>query len=132
MPQAQDNDAQPKVVPPRGGLMHLIDATGYSLAGFRRLMGETAARHELLGGAVGVGLLIWAGAGVGHWLGFAALFCALLATEALNTAIEVLVDHLSPGWSRMAKEAKDLGSLAVGLMVLANVAFVGAVVTGLV
>ena len=37
----------------------------------------------------------------------------LIAVEALNTALEVLVDHLSPGWSQFAKDAKDLGSLAV-------------------
>ncbi len=54
--------------------------------------------------------------------------CTLIAVEALNTAIEVLTDHISPEWSRTAKDAKDLGSLAVGLMLVANLAYVGMVV----
>ena len=37
----------------------------------------------------------------------------VLAVEALNTALEELVDHISPGWSEFAKHAKDLGSFAV-------------------
>ena len=41
----------------------------------------------------------------------------MIAVEALNTAIEVLVDQLSPGWSAWAKEAKDLGSLAVACVI---------------
>ena len=45
--------------------------------------------------------------------GLLALGLGLIAVEALNTALEELVDHLSPGWSEFAKHAKDLGSLAV-------------------
>ncbi|MDO8881645.1 MAG: diacylglycerol kinase [Pseudotabrizicola sp.] len=114
--------------PARKGLWHMIDATCYSLAGFRRLMAETAARLELAGGAMAVLLLLWVGANSVQWLGFVVLFAALLAFEALNTALELLVDHISPGWSEMAKQAKDLGSLAVGLMILANAAYVGLIV----
>lgn len=116
------------IKPPRKGLWHMVDATGYSLAGFRRLMVETAARLELAGGAIGALLLLAAGAGAVQWLGFVVLFAALLAVEALNTAIEVLADHISPGWSETAKHAKDLGSLAVGLMIFANLAYVGMIV----
>ena len=116
------------VKPARRGLWHMVDATRYSRAGLRRLLGESAARLELGAGLLGAALLFWAGAGGGHWLGFAVLFAALLAVEALNTAIEVIVDHISPGWSEMAKQAKDLGSVAVGLMIVANIAFVAAVV----
>ncbi|ETD83450.1 diacylglycerol kinase [Rhodobacter capsulatus] len=122
----------PQVVPPRPGLGHLIDATGYSLSGMGRLWRETAARQELILGAVALGLLALFGASVAQFLGFGVLFALLLAVEALNTAIEVLTDRISPEWSRAAKDAKDLGSLAVGLMVLCNVGFVAAVGLGLV
>lgn len=50
----------------------------------------------------------------------AILFLLLIATEALNTSIEVVVDHLSPDWSEFAKNAKDLGSFAVACLLLAN------------
>lgn len=122
----------PQVVPPRPGLGHLIDATGYSLAGMGRLLRETAARQEMLLGAIALGLLALFGASVAQFLSFGVLFALLLAVEALNTAIEVLTDRISPEWSQAAKEAKDLGSFAVGLMVLCNVGFVAAVGLGLV
>lgn len=103
----------------------MVDATGYSLSGLRRLLAETAARQEMAGGVLGALVLVWAQAGAWHWLGFGVLFAALLTVETLNTAIEVLVNHISPGWSEAAKQAKDLGSLAVALMILANLAYVG-------
>ena len=40
------------------------------------------------------------------------LFFALIAVEALNTAIECIVDHLASDWQEFARDAKDLGSLA--------------------
>ena len=113
-----------KVVPPRKGLLHLVDAAGYSLQGLRRLMRESAARQEVLAGLLGLVALGLRGASLGQIIGFAMLVLALLAVEALNTALEEVVDHLSPGWSEMAKNAKDLGSLAVGLVaVIAGVQF---------
>ncbi len=107
-----------KVVPPRKGVMHLVDAAGYSLQGMRRLLRESAARQEVLAGVLGAAALGLRGASIGQIIGFGMLILALLAVEALNTALEEVVDHLSPGWSEMAKNAKDLGSLAVGLVVL--------------
>ncbi|MFP1645783.1 diacylglycerol kinase [Pontitalea aquivivens] len=126
------NDAKTtrQVIPPRSGLWHVVDAAGYSLAGLRRLWAETAARLELAGaGLVALGFL-WRGAELCHWLVAAALLALILAVEALNTAIEVLTDRISPDWSQMAKDAKDLGSVAVGLMLLVAAGFVGLVLTG--
>lgn len=119
----------PKVVPPRSGLLHLVDATGYSLQGLRRLLRKSAARHECLWGGLGLAALLLRGASAGQAIGFVMLVLALLAVEALNTALEEIVDHLSPGWSEMAKNTKDLGSLAVGLTALiAGVQFATAMI----
>lgn len=109
-------DEKVPVIPPRGGLMHAVDATCYSAAGFRRLMHESAARLELMAGALVCAALLWRGVDLVHWMGFGVLAALVLAVESLNTAIEEVVDHLSPDWSEMARNAKDLGSLAVGLM----------------
>lgn len=128
---AKDEKAVPQVVPPRPGLGHLVDATGYSIAGMGRLLRETAARQEIALAVVMFGLLAIFGATLAHHLTYAVLFALLLAVEALNTAIEVLTDRISPEWSQAAREAKDLGSLAVGLMVLCNLGFVAAVGLGL-
>jgi diacylglycerol kinase (ATP) len=102
------------VKPPRkSGVAHFFAAAGYSLGGLRRLSRESAFRQEV---ALVAGLLVLLavfGASVAEVLGLLALGLLLVAVEALNTALEVLVDHLSPGWSQFAKDAKDLGSLAV-------------------
>lgn len=115
------------VSPARSGPLHALDAMGYSLAGLGRLWQETAMRLELLGGGIALGLFLWRGASLAQWLGLAMLVLAVLAMEALNTAIEVLTDRISPDWSVEAKHAKDLGSLAVGLMIVITVVYVVAV-----
>lgn len=105
------------------GLRHLLAATGYSAAGLRRLSRESAFRQEA---ALVLGLLVLTalfGATLPELIGLLVLGLVLIAVEALNTAIEVLVDHLSPDWSPWAKDAKDLGSLAVACLVTALVAY---------
>jgi diacylglycerol kinase (ATP) len=97
----------------KSGLAHFFAAAGYSAAGLRRLAQESAFRQEvaLIGGLVV--LFVVLGATLPEILGLLGFGLLLIAVEALNTALEVLVDHLSPGWSVFAKDAKDLGSLAV-------------------
>jgi diacylglycerol kinase (ATP) len=93
---------------------HIVHATGYSLAGLRFLLrSELAARIEVAVSALALVWLALIGCSLGEILILLLLFCILMSVEALNTSIEVLVDHLSPDRSDFAKAAKDLGSLAV-------------------
>lgn len=119
-------ETTPKPRPARvTGIAHLFAAAGYSVAGVRRLWAETAFRHEVLGLPV-VCLLFWAVSAPLWAFGvFLILWCVLIAVEALNTAVEAIVDHVSPHWSEAARDAKDLGSLAVMALLLANGVFVG-------
>ena len=48
-----------------------------------------------------------------------ALGLLLLAAELINTAIEEVVDHISPGPDPRAKKAKDCGSACVALTAIA-------------
>jgi diacylglycerol kinase (ATP) len=48
-----------------------------------------------------------------------ALGLLILAAELINTAIEEVVDHISPGEDPRAKKAKDCGSACVALAALA-------------
>lgn len=105
------------------GPKHLFAAGSYSLGGLRRLWRETAFRHELLFGAAGFGLLIALGKSAPVIAGFAVPFLILIAVEALNTAVECLVDHISPEWAEFARDAKDLGSFAVACLIGANVGY---------
>lgn len=103
----------PDKPPRKSGIAHFLAAAGYSLGGLKRLSRESAFRQEVALIAGLVVLLLAFRASVPEVLGLLALGLALIAVEALNTALEELVDHLSPGWSQFAKDAKDLGSLAV-------------------
>ena len=115
----------PRPVPvPRNGPLHMIDALGYSMAGMQRLWQETAARLEVAGVALGAVVLALCAATLTDWLVFTGLCLAVLVAEALNTALEVLTDRISPEWSVDAKHAKDLGSLAVGLTLCAACGYV--------
>jgi len=112
--------------PPRkSGVAHFFAAASYSLAGLTRLARESAFRQEM--GLIAALLLLFValGASLPEMLGLLGLGLLLVAVEALNTALEVLVDHLSPGWSPWAKEAKDLGSLAVACTIGLVLAYAG-------
>lgn len=111
----------PPIKPERKtGFSHLLAAASYSGAGLRRLLKESAFRQEAALGLLALIVLVLLGVTPARIVGFVVLFLALVAVEALNTAIEVLVDHLSPEWSAFARDAKDLGSLAVGALLVAN------------
>ncbi|SFJ82353.1 diacylglycerol kinase [Jannaschia pohangensis] len=119
-----------KVAPRVTGIAHVFAATGYSLAGMVRLWGETAFRHEVGALVASLGLLAGIGAGPVELAALVGLFLILFAVEALNTAVECIVDRISPEWEEYARNAKDLGSFAVMCLLLTIVLFVAVVVWG--
>jgi diacylglycerol kinase (ATP) len=90
------------------------------MGGVRRLWGETAFRHETLAFVIIMALFIYEGVAAWAYVGAAMLYLLTASIEALNTAVEEMVDHVSPGYSEMGKHAKDLGSFAVFCLLLAN------------
>lgn len=102
------------------GFAHLMAAFGYSLSGLRCLWKEAAFRLEVWGGALGTAILFVSGADNDRILLFVLLLFILFAIEALNTAVEMIVNQISPEWSEFGKQAKDVGSAGVFMMVLAN------------
>lgn len=114
-------NAQPKPKPPRiTGIRHLFAAAGYSIGGIRRLWRETAFRHIVLLLMPCLVLLAAIDVSIIEFCFFLILFFMLVAVEALNTAIECIVDHLAPNWEQFARDAKDLGSLATMCLLFAN------------
>jgi diacylglycerol kinase (ATP) len=95
------------------GFAHLFAAGGYSLAGFMRVLKESAFRQEIVFFLASLVLFAWVSASVPEFLGLVVIFLLMFGVEALNTAIEELVDRVSPEISRTGKHAKDLGSFAV-------------------
>jgi diacylglycerol kinase (ATP) len=102
------------------GLRRILLATRYSGQGLLRLWQEQAFRHEVLAFAAGVLLFAVVGAEPVDYLVFLVLMLVLAAVEALNTAIEELVDRISPEISTVGRHAKDLGSFAVFCLLAAN------------
>lgn len=110
------------------GFSHLLAAATYSADGARRLLGESAFRHELIAFVVAMVLFVFVGATLFEFVAMAILFLLMIAFEALNTAIEEIVDRVSPEISEMGKHSKDLGSFAVFCLIIANAACAGYVV----
>ena len=103
------------------GLRRLINATRYSLAGIAEAARhEDAFRQELLLAVVLVPLGLW----LGHSGIARALLCGsvllVLIVELLNSAVEATVDRISLEDHKLAKRAKDLGSAAVMLALVAT------------
>jgi diacylglycerol kinase (ATP) len=111
------------------GLRHFFAAARYSWQGFIRLLREAAFRQQLGALVLGFAVLTGIGAGLERILFFLGLMAVLFAFEAVNTAIEELVDHLSPEFSIFGRHAKDLGSLACACLIGVNAAYFAYVVT---
>lgn len=101
------------------GLERLRGAFGYSMAGlaaaFRH---ESAFRQELALCCLMVPLGLWLGrTGIERALLAGSLLLVLMA-ELLNSALEAVVDLVSPEHHALAGRAKDLGSAAVFVSLL--------------
>lgn len=110
------------------GIAHLFAAGSYSYAGFWRALGESAFRHELLFLAASAVLFFLVGATAAEYLILVLIFLIVFAVEALNTAIEEVIDRVSPEVSSTGKHAKDLGSFAVACTLAAACLYIAWVV----
>ena len=102
----------------------MVHAAGYSMSGIGYLLrSEMSARIEAV--AVVLSILWFAilGRPIWNYVLLIILACVLFAVEALNTAIEVVVDEISPERSDFARTVKDLGSTAVFFLLTAGVLF---------
>lgn len=106
------------------GVKHFIAAASYSLGGFRRLLKESAFRQELTAFIAGFLVLAVSRASLLQMAVYSALMLLLFAFEAINTAIEEIVDRVSPEYSLAAKHAKDLGSFACMCVIIINSVYV--------
>lgn len=102
------------------GVAHFIAAATYSAGGLSRAWKEAAFRQEIAAGCGLAAIYLWIGIDPVTALAATILFLLLIAVEALNTAVEEIVDRISPEISETGRHAKDLGSLAVFCVILAN------------
>jgi diacylglycerol kinase (ATP) len=115
--------------PGRRGLIRLLWAANYSWRGLAAaLKGEAAFRQELAAVAVLAPIGVWVGrTGVERSLLLGSLLC-LLVVELLNSALESVVDRVGEEWHELSGRAKDMGSAAVLLAIVAVVVTWGAII----
>ena len=103
----------------RAGVERIVHATGYSIAGlFAAWRHESAFRQECVLAIVMLPAAWWVGR---NWIEIALLagsVMMVLVVELLNSAIETVVDRVSPDLHPLSKRAKDIGSAAVMLALL--------------
>ncbi len=105
------------------GVARLVSALRYSLQGIAACYrNEEAFRQETLVFVVLLAVIILMPvSGIVKLL----LFCAnslVLIVELLNSAVEAVVDRVSPEYDELAGRAKDMGSAAVLLSLIAAAA----------
>jgi diacylglycerol kinase (ATP) len=103
------------------GLQRVLNATRYSLEGFAAAARhEDAFRQELMLAAVLVPLGLWLGNGGVERALLVGSVLLVLVVELLNSAVEATVDRVSLEDHQLAKRAKDLGSAAVMMSLVAT------------
>ena len=100
--------------PGNTGLRRIINATFFSVAGFRAAWRDEAAfRQELLLCVVLVPTAFWLGRTAVERSLLVGSCLIVLIVELLNTGIENVVDRFGEERHRLSGQAKDMGSAAV-------------------
>ncbi len=100
---------------------------GHALRGLRVFVSQPNARIHCAAAAVVVALGAWLGVSAMEWVALVLAIVLVMGAEALNTALEYVVDLASPEWHALARDAKDMAATAV-LVCSTGAAVVGLVV----
>lgn len=98
---------------------------GHALRGLRVWLTQPNARIHAVAACLVVGLGAGLGVSAAEWTALVLAMALVMGAEALNTALEYVVDLASPEWHALARDAKDVAAAAVLLC------SVGAAVVGL-
>ena len=103
----------------RGDPRQLFSAFRWSMQGLRAAWRHEASfRLEAMLAVVVIPLGLWLGHGALEKLALVGPAFLVLAAELLNSAIEAVVDMVSPEFNELAGRAKDMGSASVFLLLV--------------
>lgn len=103
------------------GIRRIIKACIYSYQGFcAAFKSEVAFRQDLLFCLVAGSFLIFLPISGIEKAVMSLTLALILLMELVNTAIETVVDRVSPDYHELSKKAKDIGSLLVFLSFVAT------------
>lgn len=108
---------------------NLLMAFVYAGAGIRHFLRQRNARIHLLAAVGVVAVAAWLGVSRVEWAALILCIGMVIAAEAFNSAIEAMVDLLSPDIHPSAKTAKDVAAGAVLIAAIAA-AVVGVLILG--
>lgn len=97
----------------RNHISHFFASWRYSLSGLKFAYSETAIRQELVVGLLHLIVLLLFDFTLVQGLIVSLGWIVVFVSELLNSAIEAVVNLVSPEYHPLAKRAKDIGSAAV-------------------
>ena len=98
----------------------IVRAARYSYAGLRSaVLGEAAFRQELILAVVLTPLAVWLGENGVERAVMIGVLLLVLIVELVNSAIEAVVDRVGTEFHDLSGRAKDLGSAAVFISLVA-------------
>ena len=104
------------------GIIRLIKATGYSLAGLKAAWtSEAAFRQEMIIAIALIPAAIFLGQSGTEKALLASSPLSILVVELLNSGLEAAVDRTGTDFHPLAKQAKDMGSAAVFVCIIITV-----------
>jgi diacylglycerol kinase (ATP) len=104
------------------GLVHLLNATRFTWQGLKAaFQHESAFRQELACAVILVPAAFVVGADLLETALLILVLLFVLVTELLNSGLEAIVDKTTPERNELAGKAKDLGSAAVFMALMAVV-----------
>jgi diacylglycerol kinase len=112
--------------PQDAGRQSVASAFRNAFVGIGDFARERNSRIQLIAAAVACGLAAWLRISATEWAVLAVTIGGVLGIEALNCAVERVVDLASPGQHELARQAKDLAAGAV-LIVAVGATVVGAI-----
>ncbi len=99
---------------PDTGIKRILKAFVYSYQGFIAAFKSEAAFRQDIAFCVFWGVFAcWLNVPSLHRCLLLATLLLILLTELINTAIETIIDRISPDYHELSKKAKDIGSLLV-------------------
>ncbi len=113
------NDMEKSNKPGKKGLLRIWHAFVYSLSGLRiAFKNEIAFRQELFAFVILTVIAIILPVSSTMKILLIVSIISVMIVELLNSAIETIVDKISPEYSDSAKQAKDMSSSAVFLAIV--------------
>jgi diacylglycerol kinase len=110
------------------GIKKYINSFGYAFAGIADLVrGQFHAKVHLVATALVVAFGVFFQISRTEWCLVVLSIGAVISSEAMNTAVEYIVDMVSPDYHPLAGKAKDVAAGAV-LIVAAAAALVAAII----